>query len=213
MNPVSDSALVDLERPVSLGAFEGYGVELEYMLVSRRSLDVLPIADAVFHGAPGQTGPGELTHGLCGWSKELVAHVMEAKNIAPVDDLERLPAAFQHEIAWLDARLRERGAQLMPGGMHPWMDPLTQTRLWPHNDAIYRAYDRIFHCRSHGWANVQSTHINLPFANDREFARLHAAVRLILPIIPALAASSPFVEARAPGILDCRMAAYRANAS
>jgi gamma-glutamyl:cysteine ligase YbdK (ATP-grasp superfamily) len=106
------------------------------------------------------------------------------------------------------------GARLMPGGMHPWMDPRTETRLWSHDHAaVYRAYDAIFGCRSHGWANLQSTHVNLPFGNDIEFARLHAALRVIVPILPALSAASPYAEARASGMLDYRMEAYRGNAA
>ncbi|PKO61839.1 MAG: glutamate--cysteine ligase, partial [Betaproteobacteria bacterium HGW-Betaproteobacteria-17] len=98
----------------------------------------------------------------------------------------------------------------MPGGMHPWMDPAAKTRLWPHDHApIYQAYDRIFGCRQHGQANLQSMHLNLPFADDAEFARLHAAVRLLLPILPALAASSPFADGKPSGFLDTRMEAYR----
>lgn len=87
-----------------------------------------------------------------------------------------------------------------------------QTQLWPHQNAeIYRAYDRIFDCRSHGWANLQSMHVNLPFAADQEFGRLHAAARLALPLIPALAASSPFVDGRASDFMDYRLEAYRLN--
>ena len=72
------------------------------------------------------------------------------------------------------------------------MDPERETRLWPHDyGEVYQAFDRIFGCRGHGWANLQSAHLNLPFADDEEFARLHAAIRLVLPILPALAASSP----------------------
>jgi gamma-glutamyl:cysteine ligase YbdK (ATP-grasp superfamily) len=98
--------------------------------------------------------------------------------------------------------------------MHPWMNPRDETRLWPHENAeVYRAYDRIFDCRAHGWANLQSTHINLPFGDDREFARLHAAVRFALPILPAIAAASPFVEGRAALALDQRLEAYRHNAA
>jgi gamma-glutamyl:cysteine ligase YbdK (ATP-grasp superfamily) len=81
--------------------------------------------------------------------------------------------------------------------------------LWPHENAsIYQAYDRIFDCRKHGQANLQSMHLNLPFANDNEFARLHAAVRVLLPILPALAASSPVADGTPSGFLDTRMAAY-----
>jgi gamma-glutamyl:cysteine ligase YbdK (ATP-grasp superfamily) len=89
------------------------------------------------------------------------------------------------------------------------MNPAAETRLWPHDQAeIYQAYDRVFGCSQHGQANLQSMHVNLPFANDAEFARLHAAVRLVLPILPALAASSPIVEGAPAGQLDARMAAY-----
>src|SRR5205823_857916 len=54
-----------------------------------------------------------------------------------------------------------------------------------------------------------SMHINLPFADDDEFARLHAAIRLVLPLIPALAASSPIVEGHATGLMDYRLEVYR----
>jgi hypothetical protein len=56
-------------------------------------------------------------------------------------------------------------------------------------------------------------HINLPFADDREFARLHAAIRLLLPVLPALAASSPIVESQITGLLDNRLDTYRKNAA
>jgi hypothetical protein len=55
-------------------------------------------------------------------------------------------------------------------------------------------------------------HLNLPFAGDDEFARLHAAIRLVLPILPALAASAPIIDGRVTGLLDTRLDVYRTNA-
>jgi gamma-glutamyl:cysteine ligase YbdK (ATP-grasp superfamily) len=95
----------------------------------------------------------------------------------------------------------------MPTAMHPWMNPATETALW--DDPIYRTYDRIYGCNAHGWANLQSMHVNLPFADDAQFARLHAAIRLIVPLLPALAASSPIAGSVATGQLDFRLDAYR----
>ena len=45
------------------------------------------------------------------------------------------------------------------------------------------AFDRVFGCRQHGFANVQAMQLNLPFRGDLEFGRLHAAIRLLLPIL------------------------------
>ena len=85
-------------------------------------------------------------------------------------------------------------------------------KLWPHGTrVIYDTFDRIFSCKGHGWANLQSHQINLPFAGDEEFARLHAAIRFLLPILPGLAASSPIVDGERNGILDNRLVVYRSN--
>jgi gamma-glutamyl:cysteine ligase YbdK (ATP-grasp superfamily) len=97
--------------------------------------------------------------------------------------------------------------------MHPWMLPDREFQLWPDDpEGIYGAFDRIFDCRGHGWSNLQSMHINLPFADDRQFFGLHAAVRFILPLLPALAASSPLMEGVYTAHLDERLAVYRSNA-
>jgi len=192
----------------ALHAFAGYGIELEYMIVERQTLAVMPIADALLQAASGRT-LSEVDRGRFGWSNEIVLHLVEIKNARPGPALEPLAAGFQAEVNAINRLLEPLGARLMPGAMHPWMNPAAETRLWPHDQApIYQAYDRIFGCHKHGQANLQSMHVNLPFANDAEFARLHAAVRLLLPILPALAASSPIADGQPSAYLDSRMEAY-----
>ncbi|MGE5469509.1 MAG: glutamate-cysteine ligase family protein [Bacteroidota bacterium] len=189
--------------------FSAYGVEIEYMIVDAERLDVRPFSDRLLHTPTGQP-VAELVRGEMGWSNELVCHVLEVKNRQPVASLETLPAAFHREVTAINAQLAPLGAQLMPGGMHPWMDPRTEAQLWTRDQAaIYRSYDRIFDCHRHGWANLQSSQLNFSFAGDDEFARLHAAIRLALPILPALAASSPWADGRATGYMDYRLAVYR----
>ena len=79
---------------------------------------------------------------------------------------------LQRDIARMNELLAAQGACLMGSAVHPWMDPDADSRLWPFEDApIYQALDRIFGCHGHGWFNLQSAHLNLPFANDEEFAR------------------------------------------
>lgn len=197
------------EAPFHL--FEVFGVEVEYMLVDRQTLAVLPAADQVLEAAAGEC-LSEVEMGELSWSNELVLHVIELKTNGPVPELAPLPALFARDVRRLNELLAGFGGRLMPTGMHPFMDPATETHLWPHEHSpIYQAYDRIFGCRGHGWSNLQSCHLNLPFAGDQEFARLHAGIRLLLPLLPALAASSPMVEGRLTGLLDNRLEACRTN--
>lgn len=187
------------------------GLELEYMIVDRDTLNVAPIADQLLTEQAGElTGEVEVG-GFC-WSNELVLHVLEFKTNGPVASLDGVAAGFQEQVRLANQRLATRNACLLPTAMHPWMDPHRDTRVWPHDNAeIYAAFDRIFGCKGHGWSNLQSMHLNLPFASDEEFGRLHAAIRLVLPILPALAASSPIMDARVTGRLDNRLDVYRTN--
>ncbi|MCP5515975.1 MAG: glutamate--cysteine ligase [Verrucomicrobiales bacterium] len=199
--------------PRRLSLFAAHGVEIEYMIVGAERLDVLPVADELIKSVAGAYVSDVERDGL-DWSNELVAHVIELKTHGPAADLAPLPAAFQAEVGAINRILAGMHARLMPTAMHPWMDPFTETRLWPHDySPIYQAYDRIFDCRGHGWSNLQSVHLNLPFANEAEFGRLHAGIRLVLPLLPGLAASSPFQDGRATGRLDSRLENYRVNSA
>lgn len=192
--------------------FEAYGVELEYMIVDADSLDVRPITDRVMHDVAGAY-VSEHELGDIAWSNELALHVIELKTNGPAASLAELPRLFSEHVRRINELLAPRVACLMPTAMHPWMDPATEMKLWPHEySAVYEAFNRVFDCRGHGWANLQSVHLNLPFAGDEEFGRLHAAIRLVLPLLPALAASSPFVDRKPSGMLDTRLDVYRANA-
>jgi gamma-glutamyl:cysteine ligase YbdK (ATP-grasp superfamily) len=195
-----------------LGLFAGYGVELEYMIVDAQTLDVRPIADRLIEAEHGAI-ENEIIRGAFAWSNELARHVVEIKTNGPVPELSGLARGFAGETARIDALLARFGARLLPTAMHPWMDPAREFELWPHGGGeIYAAFDRIFDCRGHGWSNLQSAHLNLPFADDDEFGRLHAAARALLPLLPALAAASPFVEGRHLA-LDTRLDVYRHNAA
>ncbi|QDV42795.1 Carboxylate-amine ligase YbdK [Stieleria neptunia] len=192
-----------------LKLFDAYGIELEYMLVDRGSLAVRPVADVLLASLAGGELTSEYESGPITWSNELALHVIELKTTEPANKIRPLPSRFEKAIRDLGPTLDALNVRLMPTAMHPWMDPVVETALWPHQyHEIYDAYDKIFDCHSHGWANVQSVHLNLPFADDQEFARLHAAVRLVLPLLPALAASSPVVGGSYTGQLDSRMKFY-----
>lgn len=200
-----------MRRKPELHLFDGYGIELEYVIVDSESLDVLPISDEVLRTAEGKY-TCEVDAGEIVWSNEFVLHVLELKTGIPVASLSGLSRVFEEHVGRINRLLAPKGGRLMPAAMHPWMDPARETRFWPHkNRRIYQTYDRIFNCRNHGWSNIQSMQVNLPFCGDDEFGRLHAAVRILLPLMPVLAAASPVVEGRTTGLLDTRLEYYRGN--
>ncbi|MBC2607144.1 carboxylate-amine ligase [Pelagicoccus albus] len=195
----------------TLSLFQAFGIELEYMIVDRDTQRPCPIAEQILLDEDGQT-VNEISLGPIDVSNELATHVLEFKTTAPTADLKQLKSDFMDAIATMNERLAPHNAILAPGGAHPFMDPATEGHTWSSGDrTIYETYDRIFNCSSHGWFNLQSCHLNLPFANEEEFARLHAAIILILPYLPALSASTPYLESRYTGFLDTRINVYKDN--
>ncbi|MCA9710990.1 MAG: glutamate--cysteine ligase [Myxococcales bacterium] len=195
-----------------LHLFDGYGIELEYMLVDRDTLRVAPVCDRVLAAEAGETVT-ELERGPIAWSNELAAHVIELKTNGPTARIDAAKAQdFIADLRRVDALAAEYGARVLPTAMHPLMDPARDTTLWSHDGKpIYGAYDRIFGCHGHGWSNLQSCHLNLPFCGDDELHRLHAAIRPVLALLPGLAASSPLVEGQMSGVLDTRLRVYCEN--
>jgi len=194
-----------------LGLFEGFGVELEYMVVDKNSLKVKPIVDEVIKEVAGEY-TSDYEDGEIAWSNEIVLHVIELKTNGPSNSLVGLDKKFYQHVKRINKILEKYNSVLLPSGAHPFYDPDSETKLWPHeNNPVYESYDRIFDCKGHGWSNLQSTHINLPFANDEEFGKLHAAIRLLIPIIPAIAASTPILDGAYTGYLDSRLEVYRKN--
>src|SRR5690606_7503875 len=160
--PRLQRASLQMSQPLHL--FDAYGVELEYMLVDRRTLAVAPIVDRVLAAEAGEPVT-ELERGPIGWSNELAAHVLELKTAGPTTRLDADKAAeFTRDLRRVDELAAAHGARVLPTAMHPLMDPARETTLWSHEGRpIYAAYDRIFGCSGHGWSNLQSCHLNLPF--------------------------------------------------
>lgn len=196
---------------MALHLFEGFGVELEYMIVKKDTLKVLPVTDRVLKAFAGEF-IDEIDNGTISWSNELALHVIELKTNGPAKSLKGLSKSFSENVKQINKLLEPFMGMLMPTAMHPFMDPFKEMKLWPHQrNEIYEKYNSIFDCKGHGWANLQSVHLNLPFDGDEEFAKLHAAIRVILPILPALAASSPLKDGKFTGLKDTRLEVYQSN--
>jgi carboxylate-amine ligase len=147
-----------------------------------------------------------------GFSNELAAHVFEIKTLTPQKNLTQAEAGLGQGLRYFTQVLQEQfGVRLLPTGMHPFMLP-SETTLWRRaGRQIYRTYARLFPIHEHGWLNIQSCHVNLPFGTEQETVVLHNAIACLLPYLPALAASSPLYEGALGPHVDNRLTFYRTN--
>jgi carboxylate-amine ligase len=122
-------------------------------------------------------------------------------------NIRSLEKKLNNEVRALNHALSAFDAMLLPTAAHPFFDPAKQTQLWNGDGKeVPERYNEMFGCHQHGWSNTQRLRLELPFGSGEDFTKLHAAVRLMLPIIPALCASSPLLEDREAGARDARLA-------
>ncbi|MFM7328499.1 MAG: glutamate-cysteine ligase family protein, partial [Bacteroidota bacterium] len=180
--------------------FSSWETSIDYQIVHRDNLAVLPLAGAMIDKNGSRGSDGLLT-----WSVARQPHVIRLRTTAPVANLNTLDNAYADDLRQIALTLETFNAMIVPGGMHPLMDPFRdQVTDKPKNDKE-KLFWELFQCAGHAWVNQCPTKLTLPFADDEAFGRLHAAVRIVLPIIPALCASSPMVEGRCNGIRDNRL--------
>jgi gamma-glutamyl:cysteine ligase YbdK (ATP-grasp superfamily) len=185
--------------------FEVAGLELEYPTVDE-DLDVIALVEPAFRAIAGR-GTSDIELDRVGFSNEIADHVFEVKTLEPVRSLRAAEEAIVSGIQRFSEVLRQEwGARLLPTAMHPWFDPL-DARLWTRSGLrIYTTYAQIFDIRTHGWMNVHATHLNLPFGSERETMAMHTAAAMLIPYLPAVAASSPVHDGRLQPFNDGRLA-------
>jgi gamma-glutamyl:cysteine ligase YbdK (ATP-grasp superfamily) len=192
------------------GTLEVLGPEHEFSIIDEK-LTPLPIVDKVIRDVHGRL-VNCASLGACSFGKELQAHVAEFKAnkpfVSPVVFEETMQKTVETVLEILESRYN---ARLLGTGMHPFLR-LSDARVWSHRDrGIYAAMSRIFNLSQHGWLNIQSFQLNLPYRNESEAIRLYSALSNILPYLPAIAASSPIYESRKGAFVDNRLHFYLKN--
>jgi gamma-glutamyl:cysteine ligase YbdK (ATP-grasp superfamily) len=107
--------------------------------------------------------------------------------------------------------VRKHGAVLLGTGMHPLLK-LKDTAIWPHyHKKIYNEYGKIFNLNQHGWLNIQSFHLNLPYQKEADGVQIHNLLANLCAYLPAVAASSPIYEGKTGSDIDNRLQFYKVN--
>ncbi len=184
------------------------GTEHEYS-INDSKFNPLPVSDQIIQTVCGSFR-SEILFGDVKLGKELQKHVLEFVPRLPADDLNALETQLIHGIRKFYHIFPER-YHLLGLGMHPTLT-LDKTAVWDHDEgAYYEVYDRIFSIRQHGWLNLQALQINFSYTGDKDLVPLYNRLRLLLPYLVAITASSPMVEGKLTGSADNRLLYYMTN--
>ena len=189
---------------------EVLGPEHEFSIVDE-TLRPLPIVDKIIRELKGRV-VNNVTLRDFTFGKELQSHVAEMKANSPF----RSPRVFEetmHRAVSEISELLDRNfnASLLGSGMHPFLE-LDEAKIWSHRDrGIYAAMGCIFNLRQHGWLNIQSFQLNLPYSSERDCVKLYNTLSNILPYLPAISAASPVYESRIGEYVDNRLYFYKIN--
>jgi gamma-glutamyl:cysteine ligase YbdK (ATP-grasp superfamily) len=196
-----------VDRVVESDMLMNVGTEHEYS-INDWDFNPLPISDRIIERINGRV-EHEVAFGGIKVSKELQKHAIELIPSRPgglaflednlFEGLQNLHQALGGEYILLGL------------GMHPLLT-LDQTGYWDHDEQeYYRAYDRLFNIRQHGWLNIQALQINIPYGKQENLVPMFNKIRALIPYLVAVSASSPFVEGKLTDYVDNRLVYYREN--
>lgn len=210
MRITNHNARVRRRGATTYKTLEVLGPEHEYAVVDE-ALKALPIVDKIIKDFRGRivnfVEQSNFTFG-----KEMQMHVMELKPNQPFKSPNEFEETMQNAVLALTEFLeRKYKAHLLGTGMHPTLR-LEETSIWTHRHRkIYHFYGKVFNLKQHGWLNIQSFQLNLPYANEKEAIQMHNALAEICAYLPAVSASSPIYEGKLGEFLDNRLHFYMLN--
>ncbi len=187
--------------------FEAYGFGVHYAVVDKTTLAVVPVPGELLAAARPDPTPGTKrdVEAIAG----IAAHAIEIRNERSMRKPAKWGRKITARIAALSSLLERHQALLLPGGAHPLYVPARDGAAHAAQDRGPRTtYARLFDMDAHGWSNDGSLRLDIRFDKPSDFSKLHAAVRLLLPIIPGLTAASPILEGRPTGSQSARLEAY-----
>jgi gamma-glutamyl:cysteine ligase YbdK (ATP-grasp superfamily) len=188
---------------------EVLGPEHEFSLVNGE-LKPLPIVDQVIKDYCGKT-VNFVEQRWFTFGKEMQLHVIELKANEPFKSPQLFEETMQKSVEIVASFLDKYGASLLGTGMHPLLK-LNETAVWPHRHRrIYEEYGKIFNLKQHGWLNIQSFHLNLPYSKEEDAVQQHNLLAGLCAYLPAISASSPIYEEAVGPYVDNRLWFYKTN--
>jgi gamma-glutamyl:cysteine ligase YbdK (ATP-grasp superfamily) len=188
---------------------EVLGPEHEFSIVNEQ-LTPLSISDVLIKQISGQI-KNSISFPDFVLSKELQKHVIELKAITPFHSPKIFEETMYNAVVTVLDIFEKKNFKLLGLGMHPTLS-LHEAKVLNHEDReVYEAFDTIFGIKQHGWINIQSYQLNVPFQDEAEAIKLYNVLAKILPYIPAISSASPIYESKIGEYVDNRLFFYRIN--
>jgi carboxylate-amine ligase len=142
--------------------------------------------------------------------KEFPSQIVELKVRKPFKSPELLEETMQKAIlSFLDFLKKKYDAQLLGTGMHPLLG-LEETSAREY-DIIAQELGKVFPLKRHGWLNIQSFQINLPYSSEQETVTLHTMLVQLCTYLPAISAASPICKGQMTPYDDFRLVSYKSK--
>ncbi len=200
-------------QPPYLPALSAASLDLELVLVRTDSLEPAASADLVLQDACGGA-LSSIQMGTTEWRRRPAIDELTVAMLRPLSSFEGQTAVLDASLQILTGMIQPHGFRPLGGGGHPWFDSRQHfgaSRGRP-GDPLVQTLDALDRPGLPGWADTRAATLSFPFLDDEDFRPLYAALRLIVPILPALAAASPYRDGRRGDTLDERIAAAQARA-
>jgi len=182
--------------------FSVFGIELEYCIVDKNTFEIKSFARKLFKILNSKN---TYIYKNITITNEMVDHVLEIKPTNPYSNFKELNNEFQECLKFLNKILECYKLVLLPLSFHPTMKP-NEAHIWTGKErSIYKTYDRLFGFNTHSFSNMQSLQITFPFQTEKEMIKLHNSIRLVLPLLKYLSASSPYFEGKINGKISNRI--------
>jgi gamma-glutamyl:cysteine ligase YbdK (ATP-grasp superfamily) len=189
---------------------EVFGPEHEFSLVNSE-MKPMPIAEEVineYYGRISNCVRAVIYSPKFDISKEFPLQLVEIKARKPFSSPEFFEESMQAAMrSFLDFIDKKYHAHLLGTGMHPLLR-LEETGTRPH-DKIAQEFSKVFPLRRHGWLNIQSFQLNLPYSTEEEAVSLHNVLAYLCAYLPAISASSPICEGYSTLFDDFRLYNYK----
>ena len=184
-------------------------IELDYFIADKDSLSPSPLAGKLLESAAGKKCsvyyPDE-TKSYISWASGTGLCTLKIKADLGRCNIRDAEKSVYEQITIINKHLNKFNAFLLPSAVNPFTSVYYEV-FKTYNSEIPENSSTEFECCS----GVHFMNLILKFEDENQFYRLFSAVRLILPIIPALTSGSPLLRSRYNGILDNGLDLVKSN--